>query len=270
MTATILVTGGTGTLGRHVVPLLRAAGRDVRVLSRTPHESRPGIEHVTADLGTGEGVAAAVTGVETILHLAGSNKGDGDKARTLVEAASAAGSPHLVYISVVGADRIPVTTGVDRAAFGYIAEKRAAELAVEQSGLPWTTLRATQFHDLVLTLVEALAKLPVAPSFSGYRIQPIEAAEVAERLVELALSEPAGLVPDMGGPRVYEMRDLLRSYLVAAGRRRPILSIRQPGGAARALRDGAGTAPDRAVGRRTWEEFLTDRVGVAGRAVRSR
>ena len=270
MTATILVTGGTGTLGRHVVPLLRAAGRDVRVLSRTPHESRPGIEHVTADLGTGEGVAAAVTGVDTILHLAGSNKGDGEKARTLVEAASAAGSPHLVYISVVGADRIPVTTGVDRAAFGYIAEKRAAELAVEQSGLPWTTLRATQFHDLVLTLVEALAKLPVAPSFSGYRIQPIEAAEVAERLVELALSEPAGLVPDMGGPRVYEMRDLLRSYLAAAGRRRPILSIRQPGGAARALRDGAGTTPDRAVGRRTWEEFLADRVGVAGRAVRSR
>ncbi|MFD2795126.1 SDR family oxidoreductase [Promicromonospora vindobonensis] len=270
MTATILVTGGTGTLGRHVVPLLRAAGRDVRVLSRTPHASRPGVEHVAADLSTGAGVVAAVTGVDTIIHLAGSNKGDGDKTRTLVEAARAAGSPHLVYISVVGADRVPVTSGVDRAAFGYIAEKRAAELVVEQSGLPWTTLRATQFHDLVLTLVEALSKLPVAPSFSGYRIQPIEAAEVADRLVELALAEPSGLAPDLGGPHVYEMRDLLRSYLDAAGRRRPILSIRQPGGAARALREGAGTAPDRAVGLRTWEEFLADRVGVAGRAASSR
>lgn len=261
MTATILVTGGTGTLGRYVVPLLRSAGQDVRVLSRTPHESRPGVEHVTADLSTGVGVGAAVTGVDTILHLAGSNKGDGDKTRTLVEAASAAGSPHLVYISVVGADRVPVTSGVDRAAFGYIAEKRAAELVVERSGLPWTTLRATQFHDLVLTLVQALSKLPVAPSFSGYRIQPVEAAEVADRLVELALADPAGLVPDLGGPRVYEMRDLLRTYLAAAGRRRPILSIRQPGGAARALREGAGTAPDRAVGHRTWEAFLADRVG---------
>ncbi|GAB2476114.1 NAD(P)H-binding protein [Promicromonospora xylanilytica] len=261
MTATILVTGGTGTLGRHVVPLLRGAGQEVRVLSRTPHASRPGIEHVTADLSTGDGVGAAVTGVDTILHLAGSNKGDAAKTRTLVEAASAAGAPHLVYISVVGADRVPVTSGVDRAAFGYIAEKRAAELLVERSGLPWTTLRATQFHDLVLTLVQALAKLPVAPSFSGYRIQPVEAAEVADRLVELTLSDPAGLVPDVGGPRVYEMRDLLRTYLDAAGLRRPILSIRQPGGAARALRAGAGTAPDRAVGRRTWEEFLAERVG---------
>lgn len=270
MTATILVTGGTGTLGRHVVPLLRAAGQDVRVLSRTPHESRPGVEHVTADLSTGTGVGAALTGVGTILHLAGSNKGDGDKTRTLVEAAAAVGSPHLVYISVVGADRVPVTSGVDRAAFGYIAEKRAAELVVEQSGLPWTTLRATQFHDLVLTLVEALSKLPVAPSFSGYRIQPVEAAEVAERLVELALAEPAGLVPDMGGPRVYEMRDLLRTYLTAAGRRRPILSIRQPGGAARALREGAGTTPDRAVGQRTWEEFLADRVGARVAPARGR
>ena len=66
-------------------------------------------------------------GVETIVHCAGSAKGDEDKARNLVRAASRAGARHLVYISVVGADRVPVVSGVDRAMFGYFAAKRAAE-----------------------------------------------------------------------------------------------------------------------------------------------
>ncbi|GAA4421261.1 NAD(P)H-binding protein [Georgenia halophila] len=262
MSAPILVTGGTGTLGRHILALLSDSGQDVRVLTRNPRPDSPGVQYLTGDLDTGEGISAAVAGVQTILHLAGSNKGDAQKTRTLVEAATRAGSPHLVYISVVGADRVPVESAVDRAAFGYIAEKRAAEQVIAGSGLPWTTLRATQFHDLILTLVTALSKMPIVPAFRGYQIQPIETAEVAARLVELVRGEPAGFVPDMGGPRVYEMRELVRSYLEAAGRRRPVLAIRQPGGAARALREGAGTAPERAVGRRTWEDFLAERVGV--------
>src|SRR5688500_13343884 len=101
MTAPILVTGGTGTLGPLVVARLRAAGRDVRVLSRSHHESTDGIEYVTGDLATGVGIEAAVAGIETIVHLAGSAKGDEDKARNLVQAASRAGATHLVYISVV-------------------------------------------------------------------------------------------------------------------------------------------------------------------------
>ncbi|HET6214308.1 MAG TPA: NAD(P)H-binding protein, partial [Micromonosporaceae bacterium] len=95
-----LVTGGTGTLGRLVVPRLRAAGYRVRVLSRHRHESGDDVEFVVGDLGTGEGLDAAVDGVETIVHCGGSPKGDGDKARNLVRAASRAGAQHLVYISV--------------------------------------------------------------------------------------------------------------------------------------------------------------------------
>jgi hypothetical protein len=79
--------------------------------------------------------------------------------------------------------------------------------------------------------------------------------------VELALGAPAGLVPDMGGPRVYELAALVRGYLQARGQHRPILPVRVPGKAARAFRAGANLAPDRAVGRRTWEDFLADRVG---------
>src|SRR3954469_1714097 len=258
MTAPLLVTGGTGTLGRHVVPRLRAAGHRVRVLSRTPHD---GHDHVLGDLATDEGVDAAVAGVATVVHCAGSAKGDDDKARSLVDAAVRAGVGHLVYISVVGADRVPVVSALDRAAFGYFAAKRAAEEVVAGSGIPWTTLRASQFFDLTLTTVAAMARMPVVPVPAGVRFQPVDTAEVAARLVELAPGGPAGLVPDLAGPTVYGMDELVRSYLRAAGKHRAVLPVRFTGGAYRAVRAGANLAPERAVGRRTWEEFLADRGG---------
>jgi uncharacterized protein YbjT (DUF2867 family) len=267
MASPILVTGGTGTLGRLVVPRLRDAGCDVRVLSRPSHkgaegskEGRQGIEFVTGDLATGEGIQTAVDGTEIIVHLAGTPKGDEVKARHLVRAASQAGTRHLVYISVVGADRIPVVSSVDRAMFGYFASKLAAEKTIADSGLPWTTLRATQFHDGILLTVRQLSRLPVLLVSAGFRFQPVGAEEVADRLVDLAPGPPAGLVPDLGGPQVYELAALVRSYLRARGKRRPILPVWLPGKAARAFRAGANLAPDRAVGRRTWEDFLAERV----------
>lgn len=261
MTAPVLVTGGTGTLGRLVTPLLRAAGHRVRVLSRADHDPAVGVEHVTGDLATGAGVDAAVAGVETVAHCAGSAKGDDVKARSLVDAAARAGVRHLVFISVVGADRVPVVSAMDRAAFGYFAAKRAAELIVADSGIPWTTLRATQFHDLTLSTIASMAKSPVVPVPAGVRFQPVDSAEVAARLVELAFGAPAGLVPDLAGPTAYGMDELVRSYLRATGKHRLVFPVRFAGGAYRAIRAGANLAPDRAVGLRTWEDFLTDRIG---------
>jgi uncharacterized protein YbjT (DUF2867 family) len=261
VTSPILVTGGTGTLGRLVVARLRDAEQNVRVLSRQGHEGGDGIEFVTGDLAKGDGIEAAADGAEIIVHCAGSSKGDDDKARHLVQAASHAGARHLVYISVVGADRVPMAGSIDRAMFGYFGAKLRAEQIVADSDLPWTTLRATQFHELTLKTVAQMAKLPVIPVPSGFRFQPVDADEVAARLVGLTLGTPAGLVPDVGGPRAYAMADLVRGYLRASGKRRPILPIRIPGNAARALREGANLTPDRAVGSRTWEDFLAAHVG---------
>ncbi|WP_116213274.1 SDR family oxidoreductase [Streptomyces olivoreticuli] len=252
MTSTILVTGGTGTLGGHVVPLLRAAGRDVRVLSRHDRESADGIEYVTGDLLKGEGIEDAVAGAGTVLHLAGGPKGDDEATRNLVRAASRAGVRHLVYISVIGADRIPL---------GYFRSKLGAEQAVAGSGLPWTTLRAAQFHDLALTVAGKMAKMPVVPAPGGLRWQPVDAREVAARLVELALGEPAGLVPDLAGPKVYELAELTRGYLRACGRSRLTLPVRMPGKVGRAYRAGENLSLEgAAVGERTWEDFLAERL----------
>jgi uncharacterized protein YbjT (DUF2867 family) len=263
MTSAILVTGGTGTLGRHVVRRLRDAGCDVRVLSRHNHPPLNDVELKSGDLSTGEGVDDAVAGTEVVVHCAGSAKGDEDKTRNLVRAASRAGVRHLVFISVVGADRVPIVSAIDRAMFGYFGSKLAAEHVVAGSGLPWTTLRATQFHDLHLMVAEQMAKLPVIPVPARFRFQPVDADEVAARLVELAFGTPAGLVPDIAGPRVYSFADLLREYLRARRKHRILVPVLIPGQAARAVRGGANLSPGRAVGHRTWEDFLAERVNPA-------
>ena len=255
MTTPILVTGGTGTLGGHVLPLLRAAGRDVRVLSRYGREPGDGIAYLTGDLLKGEGIEAAVDGVETVLHLAGGPKGDDEATRNLVRAAARAGARHLVYISVIGADRVPI---------GYFRSKLGAERAVADSGLPWTALRAAQFHDLVLSTVRTMTRLPVVPRPGGLRFQPVDSRDVAARLVELALDEPAGLVPDLAGPTVYGLDELNRGYLEATGRHRLTVPLRIPGRAGRAYRAGENLSLEgAALGTRTWEDFLTERLGQA-------
>ena len=255
----ILVTGGTGGLGHRVVAHLRAAGRNVRVLSRRRHDSTDSIEYMTGDLTQGEGIAAAVEGAEIVLHCAGTGriKDDTAQARNLVRAAQRAGVPHILNISVVGADRIPVKTVMDRSMFAYFAAQRAVEVVIEESGLPWTNLRATQFYDgFILVMVRGMSRLPVIPMPSGVRFQPIDADEVAARLADLTLGPPAGQVPDIAGPKIHDAEYLLRSYLAAVGKRRWIVNIPVGGGAAAAIRAGANLAPDHAVGHRTWEEFL--------------
>ncbi|MFF6951598.1 SDR family oxidoreductase [Streptomyces iakyrus] len=253
MTSPILVTGGTGTLGGHVVPLLRASGHDVRILTRHARPAADGTAYVTGDLLKGEGVEAAVDGVETVLHLAGGPKGDDEATRTLVRAASRAGVRHLLYISVVGADRVPLA---------WMRTKLESERAVAGSGIPWTTLRAAQFHDLAFTMVEKMAKLPVFPVPGGLRLQAVDAREVAARLAELALGTPSGPVPDLTGPDVHDLAALARPYLALRGRRRPLLPVRIPGKAGRAFRAGANLTLDGAeTGKRTWEEFLGERLG---------
>ncbi|MGD9694229.1 MAG: SDR family oxidoreductase [Thermoleophilia bacterium] len=257
----VLVTGGTGTLGTLVVRRLVDAGRDVRVLSRRAGGAEGGPPVLTGDLDTGEGVDAALAGVEVVVHCAGASKGDERRAAALGAAALRAGTRHLVNISVVGADRVPVTGRADRAMFSYYASKFGSDEAIASSGVPWTTLRATQFHELMLMVARGMAHLPVVPVPSGMRVQPVAADEVAARLVELSLGAPAGLVDEMAGPRIMGMDEMVRAYLRARGARRLLMPVPLIGGAGRAIRAGANLAPDLAVGRQTWEEFLAERLG---------
>lgn len=251
----ILVTGGTGVLGRLVVERLVADGCPVRVMSRRPRprgDDRPGVTWATADLASGTGVDAAVAGVRAIVHCATALNGrrEPELARVLVDAARRAGAPHLVYVSIVGVDRVP---------FPYYRGKLAAETLIEESGVPCTIQRATQFHDLLRTVFAAAAKSPLMP-VPAIPFQPVDAAEVADRLARLAEGPPVGRAGDMGGPQVRDARALARAYLTATGRRRLLLPVRLPGAVFAAYRRGGHLAPDHAVGEVTFEAYLAARA----------
>ncbi|MER5387621.1 NAD(P)H-binding protein [Saccharopolyspora sp. NPDC002686] len=244
----ILVTGGTGTLGRAVVERLLDAGHDLRVLSRRSRPAAAGYEWATGDLRTGEGIDAATSGVDAIVHCA-TTLGRKDVAATqrLIDSARRSGDPHLVYISIVGVDEVPLP---------YYRAKLEAEERVVSSGLPWTILRTTQFHDLVARMTSVQRRSPVIAALAGVDFQPIDVQEVAARLAELAVGAAAGRVPDMGGPEIRSHRDLAREYLAATGRRRLVLPIRVPGAAFAGYRRGGHLAPEHAVGRVTFSDFL--------------
>jgi uncharacterized protein YbjT (DUF2867 family) len=248
---TTLVTGATGALGAPTVSRLRAAGHDVRALSR---RSGPGL--TTGDLRTGAGIREAVAGADTVLHLATGprGKGDVDATRTLLDAATGAGVRHLVLISIVGIDDIPLA---------YYRDKVVIEGLVQESGLPYSTLRATQFHSFVEAMFTAQRRSPivVAPVFP---LQPIAVEEVADRLVELAGSAPAGRVADIGGPEQHSLPDLARVWARATGTRRPVVPLTLPGKLVAAYRAGSALVPGPAYGRQTFAEHLAEQSGARG------
>jgi len=257
----VLVTGGTGTLGRQVVPRLVDAGHRVRILSRRAGPApRADVVMIPGDLATGHGVAQAVGGAEVIVHCASSpfrtGQVDVEGTARLLRAAVGAGCRHLVYISIVGIDRVP---------YPYYRMKLATEEVIEGHPVPWTILRTTQFHALILWLVQFGRRWPFVLVPKDFVFQPVDVTEVADRMAELALGDPAGRVPDMGGPAVRSIEDLARSYLAASGRRARVVRLPIPGKASRGFRAGWHTCPDHADGTVTWEEFLRSRFGPSAR-----
>lgn len=221
---TILVTGGTGTLGRPTVELLREAGHDVRVLSRSAGEGR-----AVGDLGSGGGLDAALRGVDVLVHLATSaSSKDVTQATKLMDAAAHAGVQHTVFISIVGVDAVP---------YSYYRAKLAAERVIERSGIPFTILRATQFHSFVAMIPRAQRRMPVIVSLD-VPDQPIAVEEVAARLVELVGAGPSGRVADIGGPEQLTLRSAIATWQRAAGTHKPVWTLPLGGRTMRALRAG--------------------------------
>lgn len=247
----ILVTGGSGSLGSRVVDRLRDAGHGVGALSRS---GRPGT--VRGDLMTGEGLEEAVEGVAVIVHCASSptktRQIDVEGTERLLKTANRAGVSNFVFISIVGVDRNPY--------YPYYRMKLEIEQMIEGSSVPWTILRATQFHEFVFNFAQLLGRGPVALAPKGFLLQPIDIGEVADRLAELALSGAAGRVPDVGGPEVKTFADFARTYFEAVSSKKRVVEVPVPGKMARAWRTGAQVCPDQRYGQITWEGYLSQTV----------
>ncbi|PZQ88320.1 MAG: epimerase [Leifsonia xyli] len=242
---TILVTGGTGRLGRHTVDALRAGGHAVRILSR-----RAGTDHVVGDLTTGDGVAAALAGVDVVVHLATTRSKDIAQTRMLLDALAGSGT-RLVFISIVGVDRVP---------YAYYRDKLASEEAIAASGVPHTIVRVTQFHGFVSEFLDAQRRLPVTIVVPA-TVQTIHMPEVAARLVELAEAGPQGRVADVGGPELLTLREHAVQWQRAHGIRRPIWTLPLPGAFARAVREGHLTSGLPGAGRVTFRAYLAEQLG---------
>jgi uncharacterized protein YbjT (DUF2867 family) len=239
----VLVTGGRGLLGREVVRQLSEGGHQPLAAGRRGP--------VVLDVRTGEGLEAALAGVDAVIHCASNSRGrdarevEVEGTARLVQAARSASVVHLVYISIVGVERVPLA---------YYRYKLHAEKVVEHGRVPWTILRATQFFPFQERLFMAT---PVLLAPGGFVAQPVDVGEVAARLIRALEEGPATRVHEFGGPEIRTVESLVRSLVRVRGLRRPVLRPRLPGPFAAAVRAGGLTCPDGERGRLTWERWLT-------------
>ncbi|BCB79130.1 hypothetical protein Pflav_055400 [Phytohabitans flavus] len=169
----IAVTGGTGTLGRHVVDELRSRGHEVRVLSRKSPDH-------PVDLTTGEGLEAALTGCAVVVDATNSNKNAAavlvEGSRRLLAAEAAAGVAHHVCVSIVGCDRVPLS---------YFRVKAEQEGVVADGPVPWTTVRITQFHELVAATLAPAGRWRLLP-VPRARLRTVAVADAARAVADVA------------------------------------------------------------------------------------
>jgi uncharacterized protein YbjT (DUF2867 family) len=178
--------------------------------------------------------------------------------RHLAEAARDASVRHFFHVSIVGADRI---------VFDFYAHKIEGEAAVRASGAPFSIQRVTQFHALLDRLLQPSQARPDAcllPLPGDARFQPIDTRDVADYILPLLLGEPAGMLPDVGGPEVLRFDEIARAYWRARGIECPVLRDASAGGrfppsALDGFRRGLNTVPDRPHGAISWAAYVGER-----------
>ena len=244
----MVVTGGTGRLGRVLVPRLGADGHRVRQMSR--RGAGPG--GVRGDLATGRDLRPALAGAEVIVHAASDPRGnpwevDVAGTRRLVEAVDRSRLVHLVHVSIVGVDRVPL---------GYYRAKYAAEQVLLASGLPVTLVRITQFHGFVDELLETARRGPVLPVPMGWRARPVDVGEAAAYVSSVASGPPSRDVVEYGGPEELTAADMARAWVAAREPGVRVVATPVPGRLSTAFRDGAAVPTGGERGRRTYAQHL--------------
>jgi uncharacterized protein YbjT (DUF2867 family) len=247
----VVVIGGTGLIGKKLIPLLHERGHEAVAASRAS-----GVNTLT-----GEGLAEALAGAQVVVDVANSPSFE-DRAvleffetsgRNILAAEAAAGVGHHVALSVVGTDRIPDS--------GYMRAKVAQERLIKASGVPYTIVRATQFFEFLSAIAGSGAegdavRVPDAP------MQPLAADEVAAALADVAVGAAANATVEVAGPEALPIAELMRRDLAARGDTRAVVADPQARYFGAAL-DGRGLTPDGAnprIGPTRFEEWLSRSV----------
>ncbi|SRR5579884_807476 len=250
----VLVTGATGVLGRALLERLDHQEFAVRAAARhvPASGSDSDVEWVSIDVASGDGVQAALDGVDVVLHAVnaggrGSREVNVDGLQGLLLAARTAGVSHVIYPSIVGIDRIPLA---------YYRQKLEAEKLVARGAVGWTLVRGTQFHDLIDHIFSRLSRFPVVPLPRRVPIQPIDVGDYASVLIDCVRHGPAGKTDNVAGPEILPLGTAFSRWLSARGRSKLVLPAVIPGRLGRELRSGALTDPEAGRGRVTWNNWL--------------
>jgi uncharacterized protein YbjT (DUF2867 family) len=253
----VLVTGGAGVLGRDVVKELRARGHRARVLSRQPGT---GDDWAQGDIASGEGLDRALSGMDAVIHAATAARQpltirstDVEGTRKLLEAAARAHIAHVVYVSIVGMEGV---------AYPYYRQKLAAERIVRADTVPWSILRATQFHTLMDFFLSIFARPPLYATVPfDWKFQPVDTRDVAVRLVEVVTAKPGGMLPDFGGPEVRRFKSLADSWVEARRIGKRLVNLPLPFKFSRQFAQGRLLTPEHKDGTITFEQYLARKYG---------
>jgi uncharacterized protein YbjT (DUF2867 family) len=202
----IAVAGGTGRIGRLTIAALDGAGHQTVPLSRG----------AGVDAYTGSGLADALRGADALIDVTNNPSGDeaeivdffGTVTRNLLAAEEKAGVRHHVLLSIVGIDRnrrVP-----------HYAGKREQERLVASGPVPWSIVRATQFHDFA-AMMAGWAERDGTATIAPLLVQPIAPADVAAILAEIAVAAPLGTRLDIAGPETQDLVDMARRTFAARG-----------------------------------------------------
>lgn len=250
----VLVAGGTGTVGRHVVRILRESGHRARIFSRHP---RGHVDAVQGDLRTGAGLDRAMQGMDAVIHAATgarqslTSRSDIKATRKLIETSKAAGIKHFVYVSIVGMEGV---------AYPYYRTKLKAESIVKGDPVPWSIIRATQFHELMETFLTVFSRVPGLTLIPfSWQFQPVNAREVAQRLVDVVLDQPRGMLPDFGGPEIKDFKTIAESWLKARRQHRRLVNFDVPFAFSKQWTEGRLLTPDHKDGKITFEQYLAEK-----------
>jgi uncharacterized protein YbjT (DUF2867 family) len=209
----IVVIGGNGRAGAHVVRRLATQGHEVVAASPSS-----GVDAIS-----GEGLAGAMAGADVVVDVADSPVFDDDavweffttSTRNLLAAERDAGVGHHVALTIVGIDRLPDS--------GYYRAKVAQEAGIEAGAIPYTILRATQFFEFLPQIVEAGAEGDRVRLSTGLS-QPVAVDEVAAAIAELATGAPVGGRIELGGPEALGIDGWARRLFAATGDERTVVA----------------------------------------------
>jgi uncharacterized protein YbjT (DUF2867 family) len=264
----VLITGGTGHLGRALVRKLVVAGRDVRLLATKPGVATD-VGWVKGDLATGEGIEESLRGVQSVINAATfspiARRGavrlsdffsspsavDVGGTQRLLDAAAREGVQHFLHVSIVG---------LEDSSLPYARVKLSGERLVRHSPIPWSVVRATPYFYLIANMLAGLRHSPIWP-LPTRSWNPIDTSDVADRLIECLNDGQRGVREEIGGPEYLSLAEMADQFRKAASLRRLVIPI--PLSAKMMRRMGFVGAAAR-YGVKTWSAWLDENYGKAG------